>query len=109
MPRHHSPTDEGVVVARLDGAARRLLRDQADRDHAIAELHSITTDPRLLGIAAGTALAAWRRDQVVGHDGDRVARMLEAAGADPQVRDETAAATLRRLSVDHGRSGIGNP
>lgn len=108
MPRHRTP-DDGITTASLDGVARRLLRERADRDTAIAELHEITTDQRLLGLAAGTALGAWRHDPVIGRDGDRVARMLDAAGADPAVRDLRAAEVQQRLDAESGRSGIGNP
>lgn len=103
---------EDLITAQLDGAARNLLHRAADRDTCIAELHAITTDPTLLGHAAGRALGSWRRWQEgsnSGHDGDRVARMLTAAGADPAVLDQVAAETKARLDVDARRPGIGMP
>lgn len=102
MPRHASDTD-GIVTAQLDGAARRLLRERADRAAAIAELHAITRDPRLLGLAAGTATGAG------GYQSAEVAELLLAAGGDPTVADERADVVRRRLAVDYGRGGIGNP
>lgn len=103
---------DDLTVARLDGTARNLLHRGADRDTCIAELHAVTTDPVLLGLAAGRALGSWRRWQEgfnSGHDGDRVARMLTAAGADPETRDQVAAETKARLDVDTRRPGIGMP
>lgn len=104
--------DPGITCAQLDGAARRLLREKADADTCVRDLHAVTTDPHLLGYAAGAALGAWRRWEAGsngGHDGDRVARMLTAAGADPAVRDQVAAETKARLDVDERRPGIGMP
>ena len=98
---------DGITTARLDGTAHRLLREHADRDTCIRELRAITTDPRTLGWAAGTALGAFRAEHR--HDADRVARMLLAAGGDPDVAEEQAEAVVRRLHADAGRSGIGNP
>ena len=87
-------------------ASRRLLREKVDRDACIAELHALTTDPRLLGLAAGTALAGFRARGT--HDGDRVARMLTTAGGDEQVRDQHAAHVVKRLAAEQ-QPGIGNP
>jgi hypothetical protein len=105
----HNP--DPIATAQLNGAAHRLLRQQADRETCIHELHNITADPTLLGIAAGTALGAWQHWQAgnhIGYDGDRVARMLEAAGADLSVRDQVAAEVVERVA-DGRASGIGNP
>lgn len=102
MPRHPSPT-EGITTARLDGAARRLLRERVDHAAAVTELHAITTDPRLLGHAAGTARGTG------GYQSAEVADLLLAAGGDPAIADERADAVRRRLAVDRGRGGIGNP
>lgn len=87
--------------------ARFLLRNKVDREQCIASIHQITADPVLLGQASGTALGAWQHDPVVGHDGDKVSRMLDAAGADPVYRDKAAAETLARRQRDYGRPGIG--
>lgn len=107
MPHRPKPTPDRIITAQLDGTARRLLREHADHDTCITELHAITTNPRLLGRAAGTALGAWRAER--SYDSNRVAELLHAAGADATVRDERAAETERRLTADRGRSGIGNP
>ena len=96
---------EPITLARLDGTARRLLREHADRETCLREVYALTTDSRVLGTAAGTALGAYRAHNV--YDGDRVSGMLMEAGGDPDVRDEQAAATVTRLTGD--RSGIGNP
>jgi len=102
MARPSTP-NAGITTARLDGAARRLLRERTDQDTAIAELHAITTDPRLLGTAAGTARGAG------GYQSAEVADLLIAAGGDPALADERADAVRRRLAVDRGRPGIGMP
>ncbi|WP_243061108.1 hypothetical protein [Nocardioides sp. SR21] len=102
-----APPDTGIILARLDGAARRLLREKTDPDTCVREIHAITTDPQLLGQAAGRALGGWQANG--SHDSDRVARMLTAAGADPAVRDQHAAETKARLKAEHRRPGIGNP
>lgn len=104
---HHLTPDQRILTARLNGTAHRLLREHADRETCIAELHAITRDPRVLGHAAGTSLGAWQASST--HDADRVARMLTAAGADETVRDQVAAETKRRLEVDRKRPGIGMP
>lgn len=96
---------EDITVARLHGTAHRLLREKADPDTCIATLHEITTDPTILGEAAGTSLGAWQANQR--HDADRVARMLTAAGADLEVRDRVAAETKAHLDRERGRPGIG--
>ena len=94
MPRHRLEPD-GIILARLDGTVRRLLRESAEWDTALAEIRRVTTDRRLLGIAAGTALGAWRAVRT--HDADRVARMIAAAGADADVLEQQAADTEERL------------
>lgn len=99
--------EEDITVARLDGTARRMLRERVTRDRAVDELQSITRDPRLLGRAAGTALAAWEYDNVKGYQGDEVAELLLAAGADAAVMALASEATRRRLNPQ--RPGIGNP
>lgn len=108
MARSASPTP-GVVRAQLDGHARFLLRAKVDREACVESIHQITTDPVLLGQASGSALGAWQHSPVTGHDGDKVSRMLDAAGADPVYRDQAAAETLQRLRRDQGRPGIGMP
>lgn len=105
-------TTDHIKVAQLDGEARRLLREHADVDTCLADLHAITRDPTILGHAAGAALGSWHRWQEGfsdGQDGDRVARMLTHAGADETIRDQVAAATKARLDIDARRPGIGMP
>ena len=84
----HPP--DGITTARLNGTAHRLLREKADDQTCAAELTAISSDPRVLGWAAGMALGAWRVEQTWG--GDRVAALLLAAGGDPDVCEEVAAA-----------------
>lgn len=97
---------DGITMARLDGTARRLLRERADVDTCLREIHALSTDPRTLGWAAGTALAGFQAHGT--HDGDRVARMLTTAGGDEQVRDQHAAHVVKRLAAEQ-QPGIGNP
>ena len=97
--------DPGIIRAQLDGHARFLIRNKIDPEQCIAEIHDITRDPVLLGQASGTALGTWQFNR--SHDSDKVARMLDAAGADPVYRDRTASETLQRLRHDCGRPGIG--
>lgn len=108
----HMPDPDPITLARLNGTAHRLLREHADAPVAVAELCALTTDPRTLGWAAGVALGSWRRWEAGadgGYDGDRVARMLLAAGGAEAVCEEVAAATFARLGASVGRSGIGHP
>lgn len=91
----------------LDGSARRLLREHMPTPDAIRELHGITKDPALLGLAAGAALGAWRYDDLKGWQGDAVAALLLEAGADPVVMEREAGSVLARLRADG--PGIGNP
>lgn len=100
-------TDEGLIVASLDGRARYLIRNRVDRETCLAEVRALTTDPRLLGLAAGTALGAWRATR--SHDSDKVERLLTAAGGDAAVRDAQAVVVVERLTRDAGRRDIGNP
>lgn len=101
------PENPRILIARLDGTAHRLLREKADADTCLRDLHAITTDPAILGHAAGVALGAWQANRA--HDRDRVARMLTAAGADETVRDQVADETRAHLDRDGGRPGIGMP
>lgn len=103
------PEDEGIVRAQLDGAARRLLHLKVDYAEAVEALRKITTDPRIMGVAAGRALAGWERSEFAGYHGDRVADLLLSAGADPEVCQQSADETHRRLAVESRHSGIGNP
>lgn len=63
----------------------------APRAEAIAAVREVTTDPRLLGIQAGVAMA-----DPTGVSGPTV-ELLEAAGADMQVAAEHAAEVRERF------------
>jgi hypothetical protein len=74
-----------IALARLQGAAFRLARGQLDygETEPVMALRDITTEPRLLGIAAGTLAAD---DHYSGHV-DAVA-LLRQAGADMEAAAE---------------------
>lgn len=87
---------ERLALAELQGIARRYTtgRDQdRPRGEALDELRAVTTDARLLGIAAGAAAAD------PSGTGGPVAELLLTAGADRNVVDEHAAATRTRLTA----------
>lgn len=100
-------SDENITLARLDGAAGRLVATKADRAAAVVELQAISTSPRLLGQAAGTALGSWRADDARGRDGDRRHELLVAAGGDAAIAEQRAVETQAWMS--RHSSGIGNP
>ncbi|OKI47243.1 hypothetical protein [Micromonospora sp. CB01531] len=98
------PAADRLVLAELSGVAGRYGngtdRDRP-RDEAIAAVHKVTTDPRLLGVQAGVAMA-----DPHGISGPTV-ELLEAAGADMTVAAEHAAEVRERLEAqgtryDHG-------
>jgi hypothetical protein len=93
-------TRESLFIAALDCTARRLLDAHTPRGHAITAIQDITTDPRLLGLAAGAALGSHRHDPIIGYHGDRVAELLIEAGADPDVMETRAAEVTDRLSLN---------
>jgi hypothetical protein len=99
-------TRENLFIAALDGTARRLLGAHTPRGQAITAIQEITTDPKLLGLAAGSALGSYRHDPTIGYHGDHIAELLIEAGADPEVMETRAAEVTARLSRD--RPGIGN-
>lgn len=88
------PARDRLVLAGLSGVAGRYGigsdRD-APRDQAVAAVHEVTTDARLLGIQAGGAMADPR-----GISGP-IVELLEAAGADMAVAAEHAAEVRARL------------
>ncbi|MFG2054759.1 hypothetical protein ACGFI9_12080 [Micromonospora sp. NPDC048930] len=93
------PARERLVLAELSGVAGRYgigTDRDAPRGEAIAAVRAVTTDPRLLGIEAGTAMADPR-----GLSGPTV-ELLKAAGADMAVAAEHAAEVRER----HERIGI---
>ncbi|WP_319462516.1 hypothetical protein [Micromonospora sp. RTP1Z1] len=88
------PQDQRLVLAALSGVAGRYgsgADRNAPRAEAIAAVHEVTTDPRLLGIQAGVAIA-----DPTGVSGPTV-ELLEASGADMQVAAEHAAEVRQRF------------
>lgn len=85
-----------MAVAEVTGHADRLLSGlgrPAD-EHAVAELHAISTDPVVYGIALGNALAALERG---GSDHlQPLADVYRAAGADVEVAERQRAWRLSR-------------
>lgn len=91
-------TAENLLIAALCGVAGRAVHAKAPRDVAVAELRKLSTDPRVLGIAAGGELGAWQANPVRYWSAKDKADLLDAAGADPEVRDAEAAAVRARMS-----------
>lgn len=94
------PQRQRIVLAELSGVAGRYGngsdRDRP-RDEAVAAVRAVTTDPVLLGIQAGVALA-----DPHGISGPTV-ELLKAAGADMQVAAEHAAEVRARLERQGAR------
>lgn len=84
-------------VTTLEEVARRAVRNATPTDQAIAELQRITTDPVLLGVAAGRASGRWTAIPLFHSIGAEVADLLVAAGADTDVYTLTASSVERRL------------
>ena len=113
------PQPDRITVARLTGTATRLARDRyVDEQSSVAELVSIATEYRrgvgprvrvdLLSEAAGSLLGGHRHDATSYWSGAAAARLLLAAGADPDLVEQHAAETVARLRTA-SRPGIGNP
>lgn len=88
------PRSDRMTLAALGGTAARYSvgnRGDTPRDEAVAAVHEITTDPRLLGIQAGLCAA-----DPTGTTGP-VVRLLVDAGADLAVATEWEQATRARL------------
>lgn len=89
------PARDRLLLAELSGVASRYGTGQ-DRDvsrpEAIAAVHAVTTDARLLGIQTGVAMC-----DPTGVSGPTV-ELLRAAGADMQVAEEHAAEVRARLA-----------
>lgn len=96
-PRRERTPDDRILVARLDGTARRLSRERTPHEVAIPELHAITTRPDLLGIAAGSALAAVRSGRAGDEWGPASLALLRDAGADRAVAETQAAVVAQRM------------
>ncbi|MEW2383394.1 hypothetical protein AB0873_15065 [Micromonospora sp. NPDC047707] len=90
------PVAERLVLAELLGIAGRYgtgMDRDAPRGDALAAVCAVSTDPWLLGIAAGTVAASPH-----GLGGPTIA-LLAAAGADMSVATEHAADTQARLEA----------
>lgn len=88
------PQRQRIKLAELPGVAGRYgIGAGRDRpqEEAIAAVRAVTTDPQLLGIQAGVALAD--RHGI----SEPVVRLLEAAGADMAVAEQHAAEVRARL------------
>jgi hypothetical protein len=96
------PAAERIALAEVQGIARRYAtgrdRDRGQAD-AVAELRAVTTDPRLLGIAAGIAAA-----DPTGA-GDLAAELLIAAGGN----QTTAVEQTRKIRERMEAGGIRYP
>lgn len=82
-----------IAIAQVEGAAQRLTRpvplaQDAGKD-PIAEIHAITTDPFLLGIACGTLMVNAHRAAA--------AELVRRAGADRAVARAQHAWVVARL------------
>lgn len=84
---------EGIAVAKLSGIAMRHGSGQGEGD-PVAQLHAVSTDPRLLGVAAG----AYTTPGADPHQ-RRAADLLRQAGADMQVAAEQAKVVAYRQSL----------
>lgn len=94
------PPEQRIALAKLSGTALRLAHGQhepGEPDDPVAALRVISTDPVLLGLAAGALRLYWYRADAV--------QLLRVAGADMQVAGEHAAEIRARLA----RHGIVSP
>ncbi|GAB7004430.1 hypothetical protein JCM18899A_19030 [Nocardioides sp. AN3] len=90
-----------------------------DEAAAVAELVEIATQHRrgvgprlrvdLLSHAAGILLGAARHQPTIAWSHPEAARLLLAAGADPDLAEQCAQETLARLALSSGLGGVGNP
>ena len=93
--------EQQLAVAQLTVAALGWVigdRRYRSRDEAIAALHEISTDPAVLGVALGRALAHVELDGMRAYQ--RLAELYRAAGADERV----AAAYLERQRTQYWAS-----
>ena len=84
-------------VATLEEVARRAVRNGTCPERAVAELRRVSTDPVLLGVAAGRASGRGTAIPLVHSIGQEVADLLARAGADTDVLAMTASSVERRL------------
>ena len=83
-------------VAALEETARRAIRNATPTEQAVIDLRRVSSDPILLGIAAGRASGRWAIPLFHSMAKD-VADLLIAAGADGDVFTMTASSVERRL------------
>jgi len=86
-----------ITIAQLHGTARRHSIDGTGTDTAVAELQAITTDPVLLGEAAGITWAEVQHAPEVYPFSQRALELLVAAGADRATAEAVASAVVERL------------
>lgn len=89
---------DGIVVARLCGASRRLSFEHVSDGDAVAELRAITNRVDLLSQAAGVCMAQHRYSATVHPFARRSANLLFAAGAELELAEKQAARSLSSLS-----------
>ena len=92
-------TQRDLTITTIERTARRLISDHAATKEAVAELHLISRDPTLLGVAAGRALGRWEAIPLFNSLGQEIAALLLRAGADSETVRTTAEATARRLRI----------
>lgn len=86
-----------ITIAQLHGTARRHSTDGTDTEAAVANLQTITTDPVLLGKAAGTTWAEVQHAPEIYPFSQRALELLVAAGADRATAEAEAAVVLERM------------
>ncbi len=84
-------------VATLEEVARRAIHNGTPIERAVAELQRVSTDPILLGVAAGRASGRWTAIPLFHSIGEEVADLLVKAGADSDVFAMTASSVERKL------------
>lgn len=84
-------------VAALKEVARRAIRNGTHPEQAVRELHRISDDPLLFGLAAGRACGGSTAIPLFNSIGQEVGELLARAGADLDVFAMTASAVERRL------------
>ncbi len=84
-------------VAVLEEVARRAVRNRMSTERAVSELRRVSTDPVLLGVAAGRASGRWAAIPLFHSIGQEIAELLVEAGADSDVYGMTASSVERKL------------
>lgn len=84
-------------VVTLEEVARRAVRSGVPSERAIGDIRRVSSDPVLLGVAAGRARGRWTAIPLFNSIGEEVADLLVKAGADRDVFALTASSIERRL------------